>query len=64
MPKTTTPKTEQTISDPVPPVVPIVPLDPGDAHGIGAVTEREIDPRYLHETAEEMKARGGMWGPV
>ena len=64
MPKTTTSKTEPITSNSVPPVVPIIPVDPGDAHGIGAQAEREIDPRYLHETAEAVKARGGMWGPV
>ncbi|TXN41802.1 hypothetical protein FV225_00955 [Methylobacterium sp. WL93] len=38
------------------------PVDPGDAGGMGNSTERAIVPGTLHETAEDVKARGGMWG--
>ena len=51
MSKAATPKAEPKL-----PVVQIVPVDPGDAHGVGAETKREIDPRYLHLTVEQLAA--------
>ncbi|MCJ2035760.1 hypothetical protein [Methylobacterium sp. J-068] len=48
-----------------PAVVPWTPpIDPGDAGGIGNGDERSIAPDTLQETAEDYRARGGMWGPV
>ncbi|MCJ2023386.1 hypothetical protein [Methylobacterium sp. J-067] len=61
MPKT---KTDQTTEQPAEATVlltPFVPADPGDAHGIGATVLKEIDPRTLHETAEEAEARWLTW---
>ncbi|MFK5597948.1 hypothetical protein ACFZ8E_13160 [Methylobacterium sp. HMF5984] len=41
------------------PVIWSPPIDPGDAGGVGNTAERVIVPGTLHETAEDVKARGG-----
>lgn len=60
------PKTVETAPTPDAPLTVIwtPPIDPGDAGGVGNGDERTIAPDSLHETAEEMRDRGGKWRPT
>ncbi len=61
--KPSTTDTRVTLDAPIA-VIWIPHVDFGDAGGMGNSTKRTIVPGTPHETAEDVRARGGMWGPA